>query len=200
MPLGDYQANCYILTDEATGEIAVIDPGYPSKELISELDKCGSNVKYILLTHGHADHTGAVLELTTKYNCSVYINKLDADTMKSGNFIFGGFNFDERRVNYINDTSIFTLGESEIITIETPGHSTGGVCFYSEGMLFTGDTLFYGSIGRTDFIGGDFDTLINSIKNKLFLLEDETIVYPGHGIQSSIKWEKLRNPYLKNRI
>ena len=99
--------------------------------------------------------------------------------------------------NFIDESSELFIGKNKITVIQTPGHSKGGLCFYIDGMLFSGDTLFYGSIGRTDFIDGDFHELITSIKSKLFILPDETIVYPGHGPSTTIKKEKMTNPYLQ---
>jgi hydroxyacylglutathione hydrolase len=199
LPLGLYEANCYILTDELSKETAVIDPGESSRELSDYISSSGAKLKYILLTHGHLDHTGAVADLMKSFDCPVCISKKDADIMRKGDFIFGQFDVKEDKVIYLEDGTVLKIGDIEIKSIETPGHSPGGICFLAEGKLFSGDTLFSGSIGRTDFNGGDYNVLISSIRNKLMILSDNTEVYPGHGPQTAIKWEKTGNPFLKNR-
>lgn len=198
VPVGVYAANCYIVMDEETGETAVIDPGGDSDELFCQIDELGSKIKYILLTHGHADHTGAVLDFINKYNVPLCINKRDWKLMQSGEFMFGDLNPSGMVLEYIEiaDEDIFKLGKNIIKCIETPGHTPGGMSFLIDEHLFTGDSLFFGSIGRTDLAGGDFDTLITSIKTKLFPLSSDTIVYPGHGPNSNIDREKKHNPFL----
>ena len=198
VPAGVYAANCYIVLDEETRETAVIDPGGDSDELFNEIDELGSKVKYILLTHGHADHTGAVIDFINKYNAPLCVNKRDLDLMESNEFMFGNVNLSNKILKYIEiaDEDIFKLGETIIKCIETPGHTPGSMSFLIEKDLFTGDTLFFGSIGRTDLVGGDFDTLITSIKTKLFPLSLDTIVYPGHGPNSNMDRERKHNPFL----
>jgi hydroxyacylglutathione hydrolase len=199
IPAGVYDANCYILMDEETRECAVIDPGGDAEELIGYINSIKAKVKYILLTHGHADHTGAVGQLMETYKVPAYISKEDGDLIANGEFMFGpliyrGENVALHRV--IEENSIYKLGIIDIKCIETPGHTPGGICFLADDKLITGDTLFLRSIGRTDLSGGNYETLISSIKNKLLILDDSIIVYPGHGPQSTIKYEKDNNPFL----
>lgn len=199
IPAGVYAANCYVLTDEESKECAVIDPGGDSEDIISYLDSIGSKVKYILLTHGHMDHTGAVGQLKEKYEIPAYISSYDNELIINGELMFGPLRYKAESVvliGKIDKNKIFQLGNTEIKCIETPGHTPGGVCFLVQDKLFTGDTLFLRSIGRTDLSGGNLDTLISSIKNKLLTLDGSTTVYPGHGPQSSIKYERDNNPFI----
>jgi len=198
VPAGVYAANCYILMDEKTRETAVIDPGGNADELFREVNELDAKVKYILLTHGHADHTGAVKDFINKYKVPLCVNKKDWNLMVSGEFMFGEADFQGKDFECIKieDEKSFNLGQSIIKCIETPGHTPGGMSFLNGKHLFTGDALFFGSIGRTDLAGGDFNTLITSIKTKLLNLSLDTIVYPGHGPNSSIEREKKHNPFL----
>lgn len=194
IPAGIYDANCYILVDEVTNEATVIDPGGDAQMLINEMKTLQAKVKMILLTHGHADHTGAVSELKNEFRCSVYINEKDSDLINKNVPIYGSK--DENGDKFISEGDVLKFGFHEIKCVETPGHTPGGMCFVIDNLVFTGDTLFNRSIGRTDFQGGDFDTIIDSIKNKLLTLSDDTVVYPGHGPKSSIGFERNNNPYL----
>jgi hydroxyacylglutathione hydrolase len=199
IPAGVYAANCYILIDEASKECAVIDPGGDAEDLVSFINEANVKVKYILLTHGHADHTGAVGNLSEIYSVQAHINKYDGMYISNGEFMFGPLKYKGGIVELVMDLEqdkVFKLGSLEIKCIETPGHTPGGICFHVGDKLFTGDTLFLRSIGRTDLSGGDFNTLIDSIKNRLLILNPETVVYPGHGPQSTIKYERDNNPFL----
>lgn len=193
IPAGIYDANCYIIGDEETKEAVVLDPGGDGEMLENEIIKLGYKVKYILLTHGHFDHVGGVEYLTQKFDIPYYITKVDEDFMKEDSSVFGTLSGSD---HYLKEGDRIKFGKKEISVIETPGHTKGGVCFFIEDKLFSGDTLFQGSIGRTDFLGGDFEEIINSIKNKLLPLGDEVEVYPGHGPMSTIGYEKRRNPYV----
>lgn len=193
VPAGIYDANCYILVDEETKDCAIIDIGGDSKKIESAIESMHGNPKYILLTHGHFDHVGGVEEISSKYNIPFYISKTDEEYMEKDNSVFGTL---PKASGYLKEGDIIKLGDNKIRVIETPGHTKGGLCFLTGKKLFTGDTLFQGSIGRTDFIGGDMNEIISSIKNKLLPLGDDIEVYPGHGPSSSIGFEKMRNPYL----
>lgn len=191
---GPLMANCYILFDENAKEVAVMDPGGNANEISSEIEKLQADVKYIILTHGHFDHVGGVSDLIKKYDVPVYISKIDKEYCKSDDTgIFGKI---PDFANTITEGDILRLGKEEIKVIETPGHTKGGVSFYVSNMIFTGDTLFRASIGRTDFLGGNFDEIINSIIEKIIPLGDEVEVYPGHGPKSTVAYEKRNNPYL----
>lgn len=196
IPVGAYAANCYILVDESTGSACVIDPGANGKLLINEINKLEVNIKYILLTHGHADHTGAIKELKEEYNVPVYVNLEDRKMMQDGESLFGTMWKQTPADREIKQGDVLTLGNLEIKCIETPGHTPGGMCFLVKNVVFTGDTLFQGSIGRTDFAGGSYEDLIDSIKEKLIILPEDVTVLPGHGPKSNIQYEKSHNPFL----
>ncbi|MDU4750487.1 MAG: MBL fold metallo-hydrolase [Clostridium butyricum] len=193
VPVGVYEANCYILVDSETKDCAIIDAGGDAGKILAAVESMQGNPKYLLLTHGHFDHVGGVKEICSKYDIPFYISKTDEEYMEKDNSVFGTL---PKASGYLKEGDVVKLGSREIKVIETPGHTKGGLCFLIDGKLFTGDTLFQGSIGRTDFIGGDMKEIISSIKNKLLPLGDDVEVYPGHGPSSSIKFEKMRNPYL----
>ena len=195
IPAGIYDANCYIVMDEKTKDAVVLDPGGDGEMLERAIKDMGANVKSILLTHGHMDHVGGGEYLSDKLNVPFYISKIDEEYMEKDNYVFGSI----RNANgYLEDGNELSFGSLNIKVIATPGHTKGGLCFLIEDKLFTGDTLFQGSIGRTDFIGGSFPEIINSIKTKLLPLGDEIEVYPGHGPKSSIGYEKGYNMYLND--
>lgn len=199
IPAGIYAANCYILTDENNKTSVVLDPGGDASDLIKYIDSIKTKVSAILLTHGHVDHTGAVLELQEKYGVDVYIHKADYNMMASHEYMYGeslGHKIGEDKIHFLSHGEIIKFGDLNLKCIFTPGHTKGGVSFLVGKDLFTGDTLFLNSIGRTDFSGGDFEEIITSIKNQLLPLGDDIIVHPGHGPKTSIKGEKLNNPFL----
>lgn len=196
IPAGVYAANCYIIMDEETKEALIMDPGGDEEDIIEAADNLGARIKYIVLTHGHIDHTGAVITLKKRYNVPVYIHAKDEELILKRTFMFGVLDSSKGADGNLKDGDILTLGNMEVKCIETPGHTPGGVCFLVENNLFTGDTLFSGSIGRTDLTGGDFDTIISSIKEKLMVLDNSVVVYPGHGPSSTIGREKQSNPFL----
>lgn len=195
IPAGIYAANCYILFDEENNIGCIIDPGGDEEIIVEEINRNNIKIKFILLTHGHIDHTGAVGVLKEKYKVPVYINAEDKKLMKQGVEVFGRMWRETSEDREIKDGEIIELGNLQIKCIETPGHTPGGMSFLVGNMLFTGDTLFKGSIGRTDFPGGDYDQIIESIKTKLIPLDDETVVFPGHQGESNIKFEKKYNPF-----
>ncbi|MFD3156428.1 MBL fold metallo-hydrolase [Haloimpatiens sp. FM7330] len=195
IPAGIYAANCYIVVDEKTKEAVVLDPGGDVEDIYSFIQSKNAKVKYILLTHGHRDHTDGVDELKSLVNAPVCINEKDEKLMKSGEYMFGKLK-DGKADILLKENDIIEFGDNlKIKCIETPGHTPGGMSFAIGNVVFTGDSLFSLSIGRTDFPGGDSYTLINSIKTKLFTMSDDTIVYPGHSMGTSIGREKENNPF-----
>ena len=193
-PLGSLQTNCYLAIDEATNKAAIIDPGAQANYLIKEIEVLGINIDVILLTHCHFDHNGAVEELKNKYNVDVYLNEAEEEYMTIDTTgIFGEL---PKFYKFFEEGQEIKVGNLTFKTIFTPGHTKGGTCFLVEDNLFTGDTLFNTSIGRTDFLGGSYNELINSIETKLMPLENNINVYPGHGPKSSIGYERMKNPFL----
>lgn len=200
LPLGAYQTNCYIIFDENTKECAFVDPGAQPEELLSFIEEEKFVPKAVLLTHGHSDHIGAVEALATTYSIPVYMAKNDEKMLSSATHNLSAMAGNGFTVNVepslVKEGDIIDLGFISLEVLETPGHTPGGVSYYSkEGFAFVGDTLFQGSIGRTDFPEGSFDTIIESIREKLYTLPEETIVCPGHGPHSTIGTEKQTNPF-----
>ncbi|MBQ2605181.1 MAG: MBL fold metallo-hydrolase [Acutalibacteraceae bacterium] len=200
--LGLLGANCYVITDSASGESAVVDPGGYDKRIDRILSEIGyKNVKYILLTHGHFDHTDGANEILKRTSAKVAIGKDDAgmlsneDDNLSNPFAYG----ESEPVKYdilLSDGDILKLGESEIKVITTPGHSRGSVTFMCENKLFTGDTLFKGAIGRTDFPSSSYAQMQESLV-KLSQLQGDYEVFPGHDNKTTLNNERKSNPYLR---
>lgn len=201
LPLGVLQTNCYVVFDEKTKEAAIIDPSGDFPELKGYIENNGLKVKYIIVTHGHGDHIGALKELKDYSDADIYIHGEDNEMLKSKikNFsnIMGGAVVEMSADKFLEDGDVLELGETKLNIIHTPGHSRGGISIYCDRVLFSGDTLFKNSIGRTDFPGGSLAEIIDSIKSKLFALPDDTVVYPGHGPSTTILAEKQGNGYVR---
>lgn len=193
LPVGYLGANCYIVMDESTKDAFIVDAGGDSPIIEREIKALGANVKYILLTHAHRDHMEGTEELHKTLEAPVLMHKEEEKYMDLDNYVYGKMG---KIYSFIEDGQMLKLGDKAIKCIHTPGHTKGGMCFLVDDALFTGDTLFNSSIGRADFIGGDYDELIKSILDKLIMLPNNTIVYPGHGPTSTIIYERSRNPFL----
>ena len=198
--------NCYIVQDEMSKETMVIDPAGDVDKIVEMLDILQSKLKYIYLTHCHGDHIGGVKELKQRCGGQVITQRLTAENLLDVNVNLtyyigiGGLTIEtDARVD---DNDLLHLGDLEFKVIHTPGHTSGGSCLYCEEqkLLFSGDTLFRGTWGRTDVPTGDFEAVINSITKKLMILPDETIVYPGHGKSTMIREEKPIYLELKPRL
>lgn len=200
LPVGIYQTNCYIVHDENTKEAAVIDPGGDFSEIKSYIENNGLSVKYIILTHAHGDHIGALKELKEYSNAVICLHREDNDMLKSKskNFssMMGGAGIEMTADKFVKDGEVLELGDTKLKIIHTPGHSLGGISIYCDSVLFSGDTLFQDSVGRTDLYGGSMTELIKSIREKLFILPDDTRVYPGHGPSTTILHEKQENSFV----
>lgn len=201
IPAGIYAANCYIVFSDDTKAGIIVDPGGNVGDLTKFINENNIDLKYIVLTHGHGDHIGGITELKNKYNIPLLIHEDDQEMLEDGNknlsntMAMGAIELAPDRI--LKDNDIIEFGELTALVIHTPGHTKGGICLKIEDNLITGDTLFKGSIGRTDLFGGNYDDLLKSILTKLIVLPDETIVLPGHGQSSTIKSERLSNPFLQ---
>lgn len=198
---GVYAVNCYILADEKTREAVVVDPGGDLDDITAVIQKESLTVKYILLTHGHGDHIGALEDLKQITGALVGIHAKDADMLsdpgKNLSVQTGGQAVSHTPDLLLEDGQQLSFGDKSITVIHTPGHTRGGACFRIDDFVITGDTLFRASVGRSDLHGGNHDQLVKSIKTKLFTLPDDTDVYPGHGAASTIAYEKKANPYVR---
>ncbi|MBC7764873.1 MAG: MBL fold metallo-hydrolase [Hyphomonadaceae bacterium] len=198
LPIGAYQANCYIIADEQTLEAMIIDPGGQPKKIIEVLEKNHYHVKYIVVTHGHGDHIGACDAIRDLTKAPLLVHAEDAHMLTDEKANLSGFVGQSFAAKAADKTLVdgeqLSVGKQIFTVIHTPGHTAGGICLYTEGHVFTGDTLFLESIGRSDFPGGDEGALIDNIKNKLFTLPEQTVVYPGHGGKTTIAREKIHNP------
>lgn len=200
-----FDENTYLIWDEETRETAVVDPGCyfqeEEKEIEYYISRGNLKLKYILNTHCHIDHIFGIKFFKQKYNCDYYVPENDLELLNNAseqaNFMGLDFNSIITPDKLITENLILTLGNIEIKFIYTPGHTPGEVCLYfkNEKICLTGDVLFNRGIGRTDLWGGDYETLINSINNKLFTLPDDVAIYPGHGVKSDIGFEKSNNPF-----
>ncbi|MDN5354324.1 MAG: hydroxyacylglutathione hydrolase [Candidatus Cloacimonadota bacterium] len=195
--LPSFGTNTYLVWEEESGQAMLIDPAAPSEEIVPDL--ASLTLKFIVLTHGHGDHIAGV-DFFAKLNkeTQVCIHEKDSNLLTDPNLNFSAY-MDLKIQNkpadiLLQDGDVLQLGKTEIQVLHTPGHTQGGICLYSENVLFSGDTLFNRGIGRTDLLGGNYQALVNSIKKKLWLLPDSTKVYPGHGPATTIGEEKMENP------
>lgn len=196
LELGAYAANCYIIGDETTKEGMIIDPGAEADFILKQVKESGLTIKVIALTHGHIDHIGALGVVKKATGAEVVIHEQEAAALQRQPFGLELPKPAPKPDKLAKDGDIIHLGKLEFKVLHTPGHTPGGMCLYTKGIVFSGDTLFNFSVGRADFPGADFDQEIESIWQKLMTLPDETTVLPGHGSQTTIGFEKRGNPFL----
>ena len=189
LTLGAYQVNCYIIHDEKSPFCCVIDPGYEADTILDKLSELGLTLEAILLTHGHFDHVGAVRDLAADTGCQVWL--CAEDLALPTNLTAGPLCYTN---TYAEGTTLHLAG-LDISVLQTPGHTPGSVCLVMEQHLFSGDTLFAGSCGRTDLPGGNARAMKESLA-RLAALKENYQVHPGHGHGSTLDWEKKTNPYL----
>jgi len=200
--VGSMVVCCYIVACEKTKKAAIIDPGGDEDKVLAEVESMGVTVEYIIATHGHPDHVCCNRKIQEVTGAEIIMHKADElffgkDEVKNY-FSMLGMEPSPAADRQVEDGDIIEIGEVKLKVLHTPGHTPGGICLYNAPDIFTGDTLFVGGIGRTDFPGGSHDQLISSIKTKLLVLPDETVVWPGHGYggyRSTIGEEKVSNPY-----
>ena len=198
-----FQSNCWIFGCDETLEGVVIDPGDETERILESVQNHGLTIKYLIHTHGHLDHVGATAGLQRETAGLTLIHEADQimlDNLPAQAALFGGGDPEIPAVDqYIKEGDLISFGRYVLSVIETPGHSPGGICLKLEGKeqgVFAGDTLFQGSIGRTDLWGGSYEQLLDSIRDQLLPLDDDTPVFPGHGPQTTIGAEKRNNPFL----
>ena len=190
LALDDYQTNCNIIHDETSKSCCIIDPGYDADFILNKLDSLELPLEAILLTHGHFDHVGAVKELAAETGCDVYLHPGDLSMppmMTAGPLYY---------TKTYTEGAQLKLAGLEIAVLHTPGHTPGSVCLLAENTILSGDTLFRGSCGRTDLPGGDWATIVKSLK-RLAALEGNFWVFPGHGPSTTLRDEKKYNPYMR---
>jgi len=197
--VGPFAANCYLVACAETKEAVIIDPGAEGRRIIKRVHDLGLKVKYIINTHAHIDHVGANAEVKEAFNAPVLVHAADAPLLRSPQASMALF-MGQSKVTppdwTLEEGDLLEAGTLRIKVLETPGHTPGGISLDINGVLFTGDTLFACSIGRTDFPGGSFRQIIKSIKEKLLSYPDDTRVFPGHGPPTSVGDERLYNPFL----
>ena len=195
-----FATNCYLVSCPQSREAIVIDPGAEGKRIIERIRELGLSLQMIVNTHGHIDHIGANSKLKQEWQIPVMLSEKDLDVYNNPGFGLGlVLKKQPQPEKYMSEGDIISFGHQSLKVLETPGHTDGGICLVGESMVFCGDTLFAGSIGRTDFPGASGELLLQSIRNKLLTLPDQTKVWPGHGPPTTIGVERQTNPFLNGR-
>jgi glyoxylase-like metal-dependent hydrolase (beta-lactamase superfamily II) len=201
--VGPVAANCFIIGDEKSGEGAIIDPGGDPELILKAVEETGLSIQFIIATHGHFDHGAAMKRLKDELGVDFLLHREDLPAVQRSKEKATEWGIVIEQMpdpdRYIEDGDVLKLGSLELKIIHTPGHSPGGISIYieSEDVLFSGDTLFYRSIGRTDFEGGSMAVLADSIRKRLYTLPENTIVYTGHGEPTTIGDEKANNFFVR---
>lgn len=204
LPLGSYRTNCYIVTDTASGETAVVDPGEYNSALETALRTAGTEkIKYVLLTHGHFDHICGAYSLKENFGGEVLIHEGDRKCLESTEWslcdsVEGYSQTVMSPDRQLADGDTLLLGETQLSVMHTPGHTRGGVCYIGDGKIFSGDTLFKVGIGRTDLPGGHLRTLVNSLR-RIGALEGDFEIFPGHGESTTLSYELTQNSLLRSK-
>ncbi|MFA5858317.1 MAG: MBL fold metallo-hydrolase [Elusimicrobiota bacterium] len=188
LKVGSLATNCYILSDDSTRKCVIIDPGDESKRIIKKLKELGLVVEYIINTHGHPDHIFGDNDVKEFTSAKILAHKNDATMLEL---------IDIKIDRFLEEDDVVETGKIKLKVIHTPGHTPGGICLLYDDILFTGDTLFCGTVGRTDLPGGSEEQIISSVKNKLMILPGKVKILPGHEDACTIEGEKLHNPYCR---
>ena len=205
MAVGPLQSNCYVLGCVRTKEGVVIDPGDGVPDILQVLARNEIALRYVALTHAHFDHAGGASALMRETGAELVLHRGDLPLLKGlpeQATMFGllSTGAPPEADRLVDDGDELVFGDESLTVIHTPGHSPGGVCYRAGTMIFVGDTLFAGSIGRTDLAGGDYDALITAVRTRLFVLGDDMGVYPGHGPATTIGVERQSNPFFTGRV
>ena len=206
--VGPLEVNCYIICGEGSKEAAVIDPGGDGDVILEALKGAGLSVKAVINTHGHFDHVGADAEVASSTGAPLAIHPLDVPLLEAAPLQAERFGLPVpglakagpmEPLILLADKEVMEVGTLKLTVLHTPGHTEGGVCLYlaDQGIVFTGDTLFAGSIGRTDLPGGSMETLLSSIAEKLLTLPEDVVAFPGHGPETTMKNEAFSNPFIQ---
>lgn len=196
--VGMFATNCYLIGCPETREAAVIDPGFEGKKIVNEIRELGLQIKYIINTHGHVDHISANSQIKEVTGGLICLHEKDLQLYRNPSFgLSAGAGKQPDPDWLVVEGDKITFGSIQLQVLETPGHTEGGISLLGPGLVFTGDTLFAGSVGRTDLPGGSLEQQIQSIHTKLMVLPVKTVVYPGHGPDSTIGREKQANPFLR---
>jgi len=196
------QTNCYLVGCEETSQAAIIDPSWDGRSILAMAENDGWQITHILLTHAHFDHIGGLQELKSTTGAPIYAHPDAIDMLRDATMsaAFFGMRIPQPPPpdEMLSDGQVLTVGDLQLQVLYTPGHAPGHVCFYLPDyrVLFDGDVLFQGSIGRTDLPGGDYDALMSSIRDRLLILPDDTRVFSGHGSPTTIGQERQTNPFL----
>ncbi|MHB9035350.1 MAG: MBL fold metallo-hydrolase [Armatimonadota bacterium] len=199
--VGMLQVNCYLLWDSDTRKAAIVDPGDDTEIIFENVKSLDLDVEWVLLTHGHFDHSFRAGEIAAHYGAKVGMQALDLPILVQSLALAEPF-FDVSQYvpfsvsDLLNEGNVISIGKSQISVLHTPGHSQGGLCFVTDVGVFCGDTIFAGSVGRSDFPGGSHEQLIESIRSKILIMDDATPLYSGHGDATSVGEERRTNPFL----
>jgi len=200
LSVGPLQVNCFVVACQRTREAMVIDPGEDGPRILQLAESNGYQVKKIVNTHGHFDHIGANQPVKEATGAVLMMHEADLPLLQNARNHAQAYGLTVSPSpdpdKFLNEGDVFSIGEQSFSIFHVPGHSPGSICLLSDGHLFVGDVLFAGSVGRTDLPGGDFDALIEGVREKLFRLPAETIVHPGHGPDTTIGREKQTNPFV----
>jgi len=201
--VGDFASNCYIIGSESTKRGMIIDPGAESGTILKAVDEMGLSIVLIVVTHTHPDHIGALKAVKEETGAEFALHEAEGEgalrmvSQMLGSMMAGSFGKLPKPERLLKDDDSIDIDDLHFTVLHTPGHSPGGISFFGHGVVFSGDTLFNFGIGRTDFPGCSHAQLMDSIRNKLMALPDETVVYPGHGPETTIGSERRMNPFLE---